>query len=71
MAVIAIQASSALRHAFYEIFLHLHVALAILAIVALWYHLDGLPAQKYLLAVIVVWAFEVRPKPDSKCPERN
>lgn len=59
MAVIAIQTSSALRHAFYETFLHLHNALAIAVIVTLWYHLVGLPAQKYLLVVIVAWVLEV------------
>lgn len=60
MIVIAIEASSLLRHAFYETFLHLHIALAILTILALWYHIVGLPAHKYLLVAIVAWALEVR-----------
>ena len=61
VAVVAIvlQSSSILRHAFYETFLHLHIALIILAIVGIWNHLDGLPAKGYLKAVIVIWAAEV------------
>lgn len=60
MVAILLQASSILRHAFYETFLHLHIALAILSIVGIWIHLDGLPAKGYLKAVIVLWAAEVR-----------
>jgi len=56
-AVIAFQASSPIRHAFYEMFLHLHIALAVLTVVFLWMHLDGKNQQSYLLAAIVTWAF--------------
>lgn len=56
--VIMLQASTALRHAFYEVFLHLHIALVILSIVFLWKHLDNTHPQKYLLAVIVIWVAE-------------
>lgn len=59
MFVIVLQASSIFRKAFYEIFLHLHIALVILCIVALRKHLHGLPGQRYLTAAIVLWAFEV------------
>lgn len=60
MVAILLQASSILRHAFYETFLHLHIALAILSIVGIWIHLDGLPQKGYVKAVIVLWAAEVR-----------
>ena len=60
MVAILLQASSILRHAFYETFLHLHIALVILSIAGVWIHLDGLPAKGYLKAVIVLWAAEVR-----------
>ncbi|KAL9592364.1 MAG: hypothetical protein Q9179_006788 [Wetmoreana sp. 5 TL-2023] len=55
---IVLQASAVLRHAFYETFLHLHIALVILSIVFLWKHLDNTHPQKYLLAVIIIWAIE-------------
>ena len=54
-----IQSSSVLRHAFYEVFLHLHIALVILFIIALWQHLHDLPQRRYLTVVIVIWASEV------------
>lgn len=60
MVAILLQASSILRHAFYETFLHLHIALVILSIAGVWIHLDGLPAKGYLKVVIVLWAAEVR-----------
>lgn len=46
-----------MRHAFYEFFKLLHIALAALAIVGLWYHLKlkDLPHIKYLYAVIGLW----------------
>lgn len=54
--VISIQASSAIRHAFYEAFLHLHIALVVVTLVFLWMHLDGFPQQNYLLGAMVTWA---------------
>ncbi|KAI4211332.1 MAG: hypothetical protein LQ351_005887 [Letrouitia transgressa] len=47
-----------LRHALYETFLHLHIALVVVSIAFLWMHLDGLPPQKYLLVVIILWVAE-------------
>ena len=61
MVLIVFQANSILRQAFYEVFLHLHIALVILCLVVLRKHLHGLPEQKYLTVVIATWAFEVRP----------
>lgn len=56
--VILIQSPSAVRHAFYETFLHLHIALVILSFVALWMHLSGMPQQTLLVAAIAAWIFD-------------
>lgn len=55
--VIAFQASSISRHAFYETFKIMHIGLAALSIAGLWYHLklDDLPQLKWLIAVIPIW----------------
>ncbi|KAL5326918.1 hypothetical protein ACEPPN_004607 [Leptodophora sp. 'Broadleaf-Isolate-01'] len=57
---ISIQASSIFRHAFYETFKYLHIALAILSIVGLWYHLKlaEVPQLKLLYGVVAIWAAE-------------
>ena len=54
---ISIQASSPLRHAFYETFKVLHIALAALSIVGLWYHLvpQDLPGAQHVYVVIAAW----------------
>lgn len=54
---IFIQAWSPIRHAFYEIFKILHIALAILAVMGTWYHLKlkDLPQLPWLIAAIVIW----------------
>ncbi|KAL3476887.1 ferric reductase like transmembrane component-domain-containing protein [Aspergillus californicus] len=56
--LILIQSISPLRHAFYEIFLHFHIFLAIMAFVGIWYHLHGLTQQYVLLATILIWGIE-------------
>lgn len=53
-----LQSPSVIRHAFYEVFLHVHIALAITAVVAVWMHLDGMPAQDLLLGALICWIFE-------------
>ncbi|KAI1412880.1 ferric reductase NAD binding domain-containing protein [Hypoxylon sp. FL1857] len=55
--VIFFQAASIARHAYYESFKILHILLAALAIVGLWYHLNlkHLPQIKWLLPVITIW----------------
>ncbi|KAL8818769.1 MAG: hypothetical protein Q9223_002671 [Gallowayella weberi] len=55
---ILLQSSAALRHAFYETFLHVHIALIVLSLVFLWKHLENTLPQKYLLIVIFIWAAE-------------
>ena len=49
-----------MRHAFYETFKVLHIALAILAVVGTWYHLQlkDLPQVKYLVAAVVLWGID-------------
>ncbi|KAI9822015.1 MAG: hypothetical protein M1832_003187 [Thelocarpon impressellum] len=58
MAIILLQSPAMVRHAFYETFLHLHIALALLAVVGLWLHLKDLPQMKVLLGVVVLWVAE-------------
>ncbi|KAI4285179.1 MAG: hypothetical protein L6R38_000857 [Xanthoria sp. 2 TBL-2021] len=55
---IVLLASSALRHAFYETFLHLHIALVVFSLIFLWKHLENTVPQKYLLIMILLWAAE-------------
>jgi predicted ferric reductase len=49
---------SPIRHAFYEVFIHLHIAIAAVFMGFLWVHLNGMAAQTYLLAAIILWALE-------------
>ncbi|CEL08003.1 Putative Ferric-chelate reductase [Aspergillus calidoustus] len=57
-SALLLHSPSAIRHAFYETFLHLHIALAVVSFAFLWVHLDGRNAQNFLLATIVIWALE-------------
>lgn len=56
--VILIQSPSPIRHAFYETFLHLHIALVILSFVALWMHLSGMFQKTLLFAAIATWILD-------------
>ncbi|KAI1842307.1 hypothetical protein JX265_009725 [Neoarthrinium moseri] len=58
--LIFFQAASISRHAFYETFKVIHISLAALSIVGLWYHLTGaqLPQIKWLIGVIPIWALD-------------
>ncbi|KAL9617222.1 MAG: hypothetical protein Q9160_007983 [Pyrenula sp. 1 TL-2023] len=60
MVIILIQASSIVRHAFYETFLHLHQLLAFLTILGVYIHLEvaKLPAFPYIRIVVAIWAIE-------------
>ncbi|KAH8705370.1 ferric reductase like transmembrane component-domain-containing protein [Talaromyces proteolyticus] len=53
-----IHSPSPIRHAFYETFLHLHIAMAATGFALLWIHLDGRSAQSFLLGAIVLWSLE-------------
>ncbi|KAF7187286.1 Ferric reductase transmembrane component 3 [Pseudocercospora fuligena] len=55
---ILLQSPSIIRHAFYETFLHVHIALAITAVVAVWMHLEGMAAQLILAGALICWIFE-------------
>jgi ferredoxin-NADP reductase len=56
---LALHSFSTLRHAFYETFLHLHIAFVLLAFVGLWLHLKGREQQNVMLVVLLAWALEV------------
>lgn len=60
MMVILVQTLSAIRHAFYETFLHLHQLLAIIAIIGVYVHLEAanLPALPFIRAVVALWLAE-------------
>ncbi|TKX23546.1 ferric/cupric reductase transmembrane component-like protein 4 [Elsinoe australis] len=49
---------SVVRHAYYEVFLHAHILVAITALVVLWMHIDGIPVQLLILTCIIIWGFE-------------
>jgi predicted ferric reductase len=55
---IILASPSVVRHAFYEVFLHLHIAAVALAIGGLWFHLKELPQRKILYGVLAVWMLE-------------
>jgi len=60
MTLLLVQTPSAVRHAFYETFLHIHQLLAILAIIGIWVHCkDGkLPQMNYLIWIVALWVAE-------------
>lgn len=60
MLLMVILASSPIRRPFYEIFLHLHRALAVLTVIGLWYHLKYKDYYeiKILFAIIAIWVAE-------------
>ncbi|KAF4151417.1 hypothetical protein CNMCM6069_003872 [Aspergillus lentulus] len=53
-----VHSPSPIRHAFYETFLHLHIAIVVVSFIFLWIHLEGRVAQQFLLGAIVLWAIE-------------
>jgi predicted ferric reductase len=58
MVALMLHSPSPVRHAFYEVFVHFHFAVAAVCMGFLWVHLDGLAAQTYLLAAVILWALE-------------
>ncbi|KAL2829338.1 FAD-binding domain-containing protein [Aspergillus pseudoustus] len=53
-----VHSPSPIRHAFYETFLHLHIAIVAVAFIFAGIHVEGHAAQKFLLAAIVLWGIE-------------
>lgn len=71
LLIILVQSPSPIRHAFYETFLHLHIALACIALGFVWHHVYRYSCKFYLYAAIAFWACEVGiPQPDL-CPQAN
>ena len=60
MLIILIQAPSAIRHAFYEVFIHLHRFLAFFALLGLYLHakLGDLPQVPFVVFIILIWAYD-------------
>lgn len=60
LVAIAFQTNSILRHAFYETFKYLHIALVILVIITVWYHLQlaDVPQISLLIGAIAIWVLE-------------
>ena len=60
MIVILIQSPSAIRHAFYETFLHVHQAAAFTAVVTVYFHvrMHNLPHLVYVQLVVALWVTE-------------
>lgn len=60
MLVIAIQAWSPLRHAFYEAFINGHRLAVLVALITVYMHLDldNLPQKPWLITAAYLWGFE-------------
>ena len=60
MLVILVQSPSIIRHAFYEIFLHTHQVLAVVALGATAAHIqtENLPQKPIIYTIIGIWALE-------------
>ncbi|PGH19352.1 hypothetical protein AJ80_03992 [Polytolypa hystricis UAMH7299] len=56
--ILAVHSPSAIRHAFYETFLHIHIAMVAVSFGFLWVHLKKYPQRRFLLAAIVAWAVD-------------
>lgn len=58
--VIALQAWSPVRHAFYETFLNVHRIMAVAGIIGVYVHLDThrLPQLPYIKLILLLWALE-------------
>ncbi|KAK6431979.1 hypothetical protein LTR95_011853 [Oleoguttula sp. CCFEE 5521] len=49
---------SIFRHAFYETFLHVHIVLAVVAIVGTWMHIEDEKSKVFLVAAVSFWIIE-------------
>ncbi|KAI9886011.1 MAG: hypothetical protein M1823_002178 [Watsoniomyces obsoletus] len=57
MTFMLLQSPSAVRHAFYETFLHLHQAAALAAVIGVYFHIHmhALPHLQYIQCAIALW----------------
>lgn len=55
---LSLHSMSALRHAFYEAFLYIHIGLVAVALAFLYMHLDGFRYQMLVVAAVVLWSSE-------------
>ncbi|PGG95318.1 hypothetical protein AJ79_10123 [Helicocarpus griseus UAMH5409] len=56
--VLVLHSPSAIRHAFYETFLHLHILFVALTFGFLYVHLKSKPQRQYLITAIALWVAE-------------
>ncbi|EEH20070.2 hypothetical protein PABG_02329 [Paracoccidioides brasiliensis Pb03] len=56
--MLALHSPSAIRHAFYETFLHLHILFVALTFGFLYIHLKERPQRRYLITSVVFWGLE-------------
>lgn len=56
--LICFQGLLILRRKYYEVFLALHIALAVFFVVGLWFHVDTLGYAWFMYAVFAVWGFD-------------
>lgn len=59
-SIILIQSPGAIRHAFYEFFLHVHQFLAFAALLGVYFHakLGPLPQMPYVIAIACIWFYD-------------
>lgn len=60
ISLILIQSPGAVRHAFYEVFLHVHQFLAAAALLGVYVHakLGPLPQMPYVIAIACIWFYD-------------
>ncbi|MCJ1402705.1 hypothetical protein MMC11_005926 [Xylographa trunciseda] len=60
LLIMLFQSPSAIRHAFYETFLHCHQVLALIALICIFYHakIGLLPQLPYVIAIICIWSYD-------------
>ncbi|KAH6667530.1 putative ferric reductase transmembrane component 3 [Halenospora varia] len=60
MVILVIQSFSPIRHAFYEVFLNVHIILAFVAILGTWIHcrVANLPMTTWVEALFILWVLE-------------
>lgn len=56
--IMLVQAIGALRSANYELFLYIHIIMAVLVVVGCYYHLEAMNFLSFVYALIAVWAFD-------------